>query len=219
LDRTPEDLAREPHAGLVLELVALREIQEDEEVTMSYGDDWQKAWRDFSIDWFPSRNDGAHKYTPASALNKRVEWLRTKEELENEAYPDNVMTVCFIGSRRVPMKTSKDGAKKFRWVYYQGIFADADFSFPCDILEREKGVDLEAAYDRKDSVFPLDVRYTALVQWDDGEESMLVENIPRPAIRFFDVPYSSDLSLRTVFRHEIHLPDDMVPSAWRDIAK
>jgi hypothetical protein len=40
--------------------------------------------------------------------------------------------------------------------------------------------------------------------------------VQRKAIRFYDHMYTSDMFLRNAFRHEIQLPDEMVPAAWRD---
>jgi len=213
LERTPDELARESHAGLIMEVVAVRDIRPDEEVLLNYGDDWDKAWRERVIDWYPTDDEELKSYTPASKFNDRVEWLRTERELEAEPYPDNVMTVCFVGGEPPP-----NGAKTYRWTHYDGIFQDAGYAHPCQIVDREGNVDLDDAYDRKDSIFPADLRYTARVYREEEEEEVTYTNIPRQAVRFFDVPYSSDNSLRTAFRHEIRLPDDMVPPKWRDLA-
>lgn len=218
LDRTPEDLASEPHAGLVMELVALRDIQPDEEVFISYGNEWDQAWRDFVIDWHPSHHYHEQNYTQAAVFNKRVAWLRTEKELLKDPYPENVMTVCFVGNRQHPPIPSSvhDKIKQYKWLYHEGVFGDIEFSFPCEVIKRGGNVDLDDAYDRKDSIMPANVRYTAVVHQDEKGDAIFT-NIPRQAIRFFDVPYSSDLFLRNVFRHEIHLPDNMVPKAWRDL--
>ena len=40
-------------------------------------------------------------------------------------------------------------------------------------------------------------------------------DIPRHALRFFDVPGTSDLHLSKTFRHWIGLPDEMLPEQWR----
>lgn len=220
LNRTPQDLAAEPHAGLVMELVALRDIRWEEEVVISYGNDWDKAWRNHVIDWHPLEEDLSSNYTAAAVFNNRVEWLRTEQELEQDPYPDNIMTVCFVGDRRSrPIQVLRDGSKQQNWTYYEGIFNDADESYPCDVLRREESVDLDDAFDRHDSILPADVRYTARVHKEEKGSHVpyTYTNIPRPAIRFFDVPYASDMFLRTAFRHEIHLPDSMVPRAWRDL--
>lgn len=225
LNLSPDDLRNEKHAGLVMELVALRDIQENEEIFLSYGDEWELAWREHVIDFHAPDEDQIRNYVPASSLNRRVEWLRTEKELKENPYPLNIVTACFVGhrGRAKPMGKSRDGLMEFFWMYYQGIFDDVENSFHCEILEREEsnGVDIQNAYDRKDSIYPADIRYTVRIHElpeEEGEEGrdFIYKNVPRQAVKFFDVPYSSDLFLRSSFRHEIHLPDSMVPTAWRD---
>jgi hypothetical protein len=65
---------------------------------------------------------------------------------------------------------------------------------------------------------PLDVTYTAKIypQGKDGT-NFIMRGIPRRAVEFFDKSYKSDMFLHGVFRHEIALPDHMVPEAWRDL--
>lgn len=203
LNRHPKDLASQEHAGLVIELIAMRDIKPDEEVLLSYGDVWEEAWNNHVASFKPLSDD----YVPASVFNRRAEWLRTEEELDEEPYPDNLMTVCFIGNRDLPSHGT------LVWEYIEGILYDPNNSYPCEILERgTNGVDVDNAYDRKDSIDPADIRYTARV------EDLTITDVPRQAIRFFDKPYSSDLFLRSAFRHEIALPDSMVPAAWRDLS-
>lgn len=220
LHRSPEDLARESHTGLVMELVALRDITADEEVFLSYGSGWDEAWREFVMDWHPSYHENPLNYSQAAIFNKRVEWLKTKKELLERPYPENIMTICFVGNRQLKaMRSPESEMRTYRWAYSEEVYGDIDSSFPCDVIDREESVNLKDAYDRKDSILPSNVRYTAIVHKGEWGGDVIFKNIPRQAIRFFDVAYSSDLFLRTAFRHEIHLPDDMVPSAWRDLNK
>ena len=51
---------------------------------------------------------------------------------------------------------------------------------------------------------------------DDDFEFWIVENVPRRAIEYFDLKYKSGMFHPHAFRHEIELPDDMIPEAWRD---
>ena len=63
---------------------------------------------------------------------------------------------------------------------------------------------------------PADLKYTVHVHLTDRRKAKVI-NVPRKAIMFFDEQYMSDNFLRRAFRHEMHLPDDMVPNAWRDM--
>jgi len=47
----------------------------------------------------------------------------------------------------------------------------------------------------------------------------VIRQVPRRAIEFFDDEYTSDLTLTRAFRHEIGLPDHLLPPAWADYAQ
>jgi hypothetical protein len=56
-------------------------------------------------------------------------------------------------------------------------------------------------------------------RWDHNTipDEYEFEEVPRAAIRFFDLPYTTDLHLRKAFRHEIGLPDALMNDAWRTV--
>ena len=219
LGRSPDDLRSEDHAGLIMELVATRDIAAGDEVFLDYGTEWEKAWREHVLDWVPP--EGAEDYLPASSLNERMEWIRTKDELEVDPYPsETVGTFCHVGlNREILMSDKDDGLIRYMWKYYDGLYQERENSFPCEVLSR-LNVDADNAFDRKDSIRPVDVKYEVLVHLGEyaGGDAIFV-GLPRMAIQFYDHQYTSDLFLRTAFRHEIHLPDEMVPEEWRDLKK
>jgi hypothetical protein len=52
---------------------------------------------------------------------------------------------------------------------------------------------------------------------DEGATTTLSrKDAPRNATKFFDLPYTTDMHLDTVFRHELEIPEDKFPNAWRD---
>lgn len=59
------------------------------------------------------------------------------------------------------------------------------------------------------------------VKYVDGvgfKEQHEVENVPRRAIQFVNVRYTSDVFLKNSFRHEMILPDDVFPKAWMNLS-
>lgn len=44
-----------------------------------------------------------------------------------------------------------------------------------------------------------------------------ITDVPREAIAFVNLPYSSDIFLKNAFRHEMILPDDLLPKAWMNV--
>jgi hypothetical protein len=212
LERTPDDLDSESHAGLIMELVATRNIEPGEEVFLHYGESWENAWNDYvENEWEPTGAD--KQYASAAELNQRMDWLETMDEMLVPR--KDVMTVCFAGRFSKKLATTKYGPK-YEWNYFEDLFRTTDFAYPCDIIEREFDTNYQNAVDRLESVEPVPTKYTVLLDRGD-KHNALVAGVPRNAIRFFDVEYASDLFLRSAFRHEIEIPDHMVPDAWRDI--
>jgi len=221
LDRSPDDLASEDLVGLIIEIVATRDIEPGEEVYLNYGEDWDRAWNKFvQKEWAPSDED--KNYVPAEELNRRVEWIKTKSELDKEPYDaKEATTICYLGNNVTIMKSGQgeeNSIRKHEWRYTSPqMYENTVHTFPCTIIGRESTVSLDDAVDRSDSVRPIDVRMNAIVQYDD--DNLLVTGIPRKAIRFVDRKYSSDMFLRNAFRHEIQIPDHLIPAAWRDLKK
>eukprot|EP00978_Attheya_sp_CCMP212_P047063 scaffold421209_cov72-Attheya_sp.AAC.1 len=81
-----------------------------------------------------------------------------------------------------------------------------DYAHQCDIVNHILGDD-----HRRDSILPVESLYTARIH--HGNRDLLVSGIPRLAIRFHDVEHTADQFLGNSFRHEINLPDKMLPTA------
>jgi SET domain len=239
---SPETVAGNAEASLVMELVALRDIQPGEEIFMDYGDEWSRHWLQHEESSSRQRHNDTG-YVPAFRLNRRQEWLRTETELETDPYPENVWVGCFVGViRKIERMTAGQSGSlvEYWWEEEAGLYEDTENLFPCDILERisvndvgrlrpegldpvprSDPADFVDPRDRRESVSPLPVYYKVRahnVPEARGNQQINFYPVPRSAIRFFDKPYTSDLSLRTAFRHEVQLPDEMMPPAWLDLA-
>lgn len=84
----------EYHTGFQIDFVALRDIEENEEITIDYGEAWEKAWQEHVLNFAPREN-----YIPAYELNE-VENI-TYRTIEDRPYElDGVTMWCrfyFIG--------------------------------------------------------------------------------------------------------------------------
>jgi hypothetical protein len=214
LERTPDDLECEPHAGLIMELVATRDIQDGDEVFLDYGQAWEQAWQDYVKNkWRPTPEDEA--YVSATQLNLNVRFLKTRTEIEGDeaarSVLANVYTVCYI--KLIDKPAGTDGKVKVDWRYHPALTEAADNAYPCDVVERTI---VETPDDLAGN--GLDNTYTVVLKVDENNLKS-VEGIPRAAIRFVDQRYTSDQFLPTAFRHTIGIPDHMVPEAWRDMPK
>lgn len=211
--------------GLMMELVALKDLSPNDEIFLDYGDDWTRAWESFESRWKPTERDLRH--VPVSLLNKRAEWLRTERELESDPYPfRNVKTACLVGRSRIVERMEfgrGTQSVEYVWTPEEGILEDFTNLLPCDILKRDIGdISHDHAKRRSYSIAPLPMSYKVRLHDDNGERKdgeELMSSVPREAIIFIASPYSSDAFLRTAFRQEIQLPDDMVPAAWLDLGR
>jgi hypothetical protein len=215
LERTPDDLEHEAHAGLIMELVATREIAADEEVFLDYGPAWEAAWQDYVKNkWRPTPEDKA--YVSATQLNLNVRVLKTRTEIEEDEESSSIManvyTVCYIKL----IEDQVDGKVKFDWKYHPAMTEEADNAYPCDVVERKIAEPPNNLVDNGSKYTEGITTYGVVLKIDDTK-FVSVEGIPRAAIRFVDQRYTSDQFLPTAFRHAIDLPDHMVPAAWRDM--
>eukprot|EP00978_Attheya_sp_CCMP212_P012599 scaffold31513_cov37-Attheya_sp.AAC.1 len=92
MNRSSDDLLTKTYAGLVMDIVATRDIAPGEEIFINYGSEWEEAWTAHSEAYAPT--PGFENYISAYEMNDASIPIRTLEEQENNPYPWNVFTVC-----------------------------------------------------------------------------------------------------------------------------
>lgn len=209
--KSAEEVAEDEHAGLIMELVATQDIRAGDEIFLNYGSEWERAWNDYIQQWKP--NDKYKLYISAAELNARNEDVLTRDELKNvDNSPDNqrdyttVSTVCFAPTVEVNTEDiEEENPNVLRFSFVDHEYTSPVDRYPCDILQRF----ISTGGAQSKSYYTVRLHY-------EGEQ-YVVENVPRSAIRFVDNKYTSDITLRDAFRHEINLPDHMVPDTWHDL--
>ena len=185
-------------ASLAMELVALRDIEVDEEILLDYGSDWEEAWQQHVQNWKPLSN--SNTYISATMLNKDPAPIRTEFEQMENPYPENVMLLfhpIFRNREKWTKAMNRITLEEFAWDHHQAYEE-------CEVLRYYK--DEERYW------------YTLAVEKEDNpDETIILEGIPEEALKFFDRPYTADWSLPNAFRHEIHIPDSIFPLAWRNL--
>ena len=200
---------------MLLELVATRPIQKGEEIYLNYGKEWEDAWwkHDRGI-WKPSNTH----YTPSYVMDDAIRMMRTEQEQKEHPYPDNLFTSCFYRysdrseEERATGQNSKkkDSITSFRWHLTKGLYDLKNFR-PCQVLKRMEDNSGRSAYAARILNRPgLDI--TEIIPKD---ELHVVTHIPRAAIQFSDKAYTTDQHLKYAFRHEIGLPEELIPSSWK----
>ena len=200
---TMELLQKNKHAGLMMELVALRDIHQGEEITINYGQEWEHAWNNHVQHWISPEK--ADEYTPAHAWRHLDELPPHNDVQPGKALPTNVMTVCWIDidiqTVRQPNHNARNNDENkddTTWTWKTTSTDCLSQTKRCWIYNRQP-----------------DTTYTVSILLNN--QYQMVQNLPRHAIQIVDRPYTSNQYLRKAFRHEAHLPDDMVPENWRDL--
>lgn len=186
-------------AKIAMDVIATHDIKQGEEVLLDYGPEWESAWKAHVESWKPI--EGSEFYIDAYTLNKdNSRPLRTAYELLERPLPG------------VELRCNSAYASK-RWKrFYPGQmddFHDSGKSYQCDILHVQK--DGHGNY-----------LYTAVMWSPDpsGGEPKLkgkLNKVPRQAFGYYNLHWTTDQFLPNAFRHDIRIPDDLFPKAWKNL--
>jgi hypothetical protein len=136
-------------------------------------------------------------------MNKKDSRLLTEFEQKETPYPDK-LSIKF--DRTFYGKTWKKYFKKGKDELLSWKKKRSGEWANCDILsvkQDENGIYLYTA-----AVFDEDDK--------DNNSPQLMRDVPREAFVFVDRPYTSDMALPNAFRHDIRIPDEIFPEAWKN---
>lgn len=212
--------------GLLMDIVALRDIAEGEEIVIDYGKEWQDAWDNHKEEFKQRQKKLPQKditYTSAEryrALHENDAY-RTLYEQSLEEYPENLKFYCFyqqldvedpeIGGAddayKKKLSSTGRGFRRFSWDDHD----EHPCMRPCQIVERyESDEDDEPRYTvemfRSDNAF---VMYYCTISMD-----YRITDVPHSDIKLLDKAYTPDVFHRWAFRHEIGVPEGFYPEAW-----
>jgi hypothetical protein len=221
LNMTDLELGDAIGIGLVLEYVALRDIQENEEIFIDYGLEWQAAWEQHMLDWNPLPESA--RYISASDMNmKGLEMIRTVDEQETEPYPDSVVTSCIYeysqgDERETDMAEAMANQAVIKsWEPLEWGVPTYMFLRPCRVLARED-YDVDGSEDSKHTYTVQILNHPNMhdSQIIPEDETVIVTDVPREAIAFTDFLYTTDMHMHNTFRHEMIMDDAVFPEKWR----
>lgn len=197
--------------GLILEVVATRDILPGEELFMDYGSQWEAAWLKHKQNWRPVPRSEEYVY-PQDMDETGV--LRTVHEQKSEPYPNNLAMLCSTpdwdreNGNHIEWREPKVAEYAWGWA--------ENFAY-CFILNRTTADNG-------------DIDYTVSLEFHEGRDKKLSRHydasvpikdqyidrhVPRHAIRWVEKPYFDDEHIEGAFRHPIGFPDHLVPDAWR----
>lgn len=200
------------YIGLMMEIVALRDIEEGEEIFIDYGDEWQAAWDEHVAEWNTKIENGdiAKEWpTRAVDLNSIYEHkvYKTEDELKDEPYPEKVELKAFLMLQHAHISAGTEDDPKIWFEEKLNQAFDSDHLNNMVVLARELIED--------DSVV---MPYLYTLRWTNNEgKHTFVKDVPHKAFVFVDAPGTGDQFTEGAFRHHIGIPDDIFPAgAWRN---
>lgn len=211
----PEELISEEHQqiGLLMEIVALKDIEEGEEVFIDYGKEWKEAWEEHIQTFDELLKDGQiPSKWPVRAvdMNNKHQSVgyKTAAELDKDPYPENVRLKGFI-----VLKEGKQTGSTKEDAYEWGLGDDeghASFHHDqlrsVDIVERRQ-------VEGSNQMAP----YVYLVKSiSNKKREVFIDYVPHEVIVFVDAPGTSDQFFNDSFRHYIGIPDEIFPQGWRN---
>lgn len=183
-------------AGLLMEIYALRDLEAGEELLLDYGADWQQAYEKHVAEWVPPVHADDYQSPWDFELNEEIYTLDEPNE-----YPGSTIQVrCWIDVNKV---TGPDDEGWFSWVTSDSEYIDAT----CECIIKSADYDNEG---RKGS-------YRVIAIDEDDGSKVKVKDVPWSAITFVEKEYVGHQFQRQAFRHEIRLPDEVFPDAWKDL--
>ena len=184
--------------SMMVEVVALRDIEKDEEIFMDYGAEWEEAWYRHVKTWKPDDKHNKYVYPQDMDLTQP---FRTVQEQTDDPYPPNLKLVCDTANHDREADTVMEWKPSGRW---------PEYLTECQILSRTERLD---GNDKEAST----VSYFYNVSlWHEyyEDETYIDYDVPQSAIGFVDGPYQSDQHLANAFRHPMVFPEDMTPPQW-----
>ena len=203
-----EQVALTHGKGLVMDIVALREIQKGEEVVLDYGAGWREAWDAHVASW--KTESGDEDYVDAEEYGQLHgdEVIRTEIEQEASPYPENLETFCFYALHL--QKQEKTALQYYSW--------DDDGRHecfrPCRVLERYPN---RKANTKQGMFYTIELKVLhnrRVIEECVIDSDTIVTDVPQSAVRVVNRPYTTDVFLKKAFRHEIGVPDGFYPSTW-----
>jgi hypothetical protein len=211
LDLSVDDMAQVKESVLMMKVVAARDIGVGEEITINYGNSWQKAWDSYEKEWKLTKEGRPH---PLKAEDLRIMYknkpLETPETIDENSYPEDVLTFCFLFTTERPdgeqMTNQEFGTEINQFIgptKYEAY--DSKILYMVGVLDRKKAPGFF-------------YNYTVRASLGENENEFAdVVDVPHSACTFFDSHYSSDIHLEDAFRHPIGMPESLIPVSWRNL--
>jgi len=204
LELDPTELLDEEHMylGLLIEIVATKDIKEGEEVFIDYGPEWKAAYAKHVEEWNAKVAAGEiPKEWPLRAVD--LNDMYKNKPFASEPYPENVQLKAFLLLQDTDNAGTVEDPKLWGEDENESAYHH-DHIFDVAVVDHKK--------DEKGN-------YIYKVQWvNESNKSTFVDGVAHAALLFVDKPGTSDQYTANAFRHYIGIPDDIFPQGpWRNL--
>jgi len=204
IDNLKEYLKHHQDPVLFMDIVALRDLEEGEEILIDYGDDWEKAWNAHVQNWESNSLSMLEKSVSHHDLNQKIrnnstQYYKTVTEQREDPYPSNLHTASFVSEHLMVFEIEK---AKVTWSLL-GDDYEGDVLRLCDIINR--------------TYIPESSQYEYMIQTKNVQnKTLIVDKVPSNAVTLVEI--QSDVYHKGSFRQPIGLEEpDFFPDAWKDM--
>jgi hypothetical protein len=185
---------------LVFEYIATTELAPGDELYLDYGDAWEQAWNTHVQQWLPPAALYPSGLERNNDVTSRLPTVTEQPTLFNDN--QNVQVYCHEAYRRIS-----------GWDE-----ADEDLH-RCRILRRRRHHHHNSSGAEEDYLYMAVVvkRYSLKHHQSFEAVTELLWDLPRDAFFFEDVMYTRDHAQAWAFRHEMMIPDHIMPEAWKNV--
>lgn len=194
---------------MVMDVVATRDIQPDEEVFIDYGEEWDAAWEEHVRNW------------RSPCHGSRMSSLFIAEMNDDKFFPkyhewsDDHFSVCaqqeyseFVETKPITAEGKEN--------------QDSSTQHPQEITLEDEGFKYSSSDARRVpckivKADPETETFKVILFYAHRSEVEIHPSMPEKDLEFLPKPYRSDMHLSGAFRHEIKIPDDMFPRHWMDL--
>lgn len=202
LSMAPEELLSQEnmYLGLLMELVALRDIAEGEEIFIDYGEEWKAAYAKHTEEWKKAIAAGTLPSAwPIRAVDMNEKYRDIPIPSDPSIIPANIQLKAFLQLSESDAAGTEEDPRT--WANN-----DEDSAYVHDNLFDVKVLSAQTGGD--------ETTYT--LRWSRGpSNSAVVTGVPHSAMVFVDAPGTTDGFTQQAFRHAIGIPDEIFPKAWR----
>ena len=219
LDMNPAEWTTSSSAGLAWEFVATRDLAQGEEVFLDYGDEWEEAWSEHVANWIHP--------TTSSCLPISAETLNEyNEDLIVPTWSEGYLSFStlnndFCDTASIPLRHFPEvrchNAFLDMWGLTYFAFREWDDSYPCRALDRYLDTETDTLVYTVELFEPLEMDKTRS-KCEESFEGIMFK-VPGDIFHFVDRPYTKDSAQPWSFRHDMRIPDELLPNAWRRAAE